>query len=76
MARSSISAADEISDLEIEEAEPTVVVKDDLRTARVKGTWTMYWGLETFEFETGKRYRIPADLYEYLKAAECIYDTL
>ena len=76
MSRSSISAADEVAELEAEEDSPTVVVKDDLKTARIKGTWTMYWGLQTFDFENGKRYRIPADLYDYLKGAECIYDTL
>jgi hypothetical protein len=52
------------------------VVTHDLKTARIKGTWTMYWGAEVFEFEDGKRFRIPIDLFNYLKARSCIYDTL
>lgn len=52
------------------------VVTSELKSARVKGTWTMYWGLEVFNFEDGKRYRIPTDLFAYLKDHGNIYDTL
>lgn len=54
--------------------EKTVV--DDLKSARVKGTWTMYWGASRYVFEDGKRYRLPMDLFKYLKAHGNIYDTL
>jgi len=52
------------------------VVNDDLVSCRVKGTWTMYWGRSVFDFEDGKRYRLPRDLYGYLRANGNIYDTL
>jgi hypothetical protein len=57
-------------------AEKETVVADDLVSCRVKGTWTMYWGRSSFEFEDGKRYRLPKDLYGYLRANGNIYDTL
>jgi hypothetical protein len=52
------------------------VVTQDLKTARIKGTWTMFWGTDRYQFEDGKRYRIPVDLFQYLKARSCIYDTM
>lgn len=67
---------------EVEEDDSDVVLNDDvivtsdLKGARVKGTWTMYWGAERFFFEDGKRYKVPADLYQYLKQRGNIYDTL
>jgi hypothetical protein len=68
--------AEELSeDNDIVIAEETIVTHD-LKSARVKGTWTMFWGLERYEFEDGKRYRIPTDLFQYLKARSCIYDTM
>lgn len=53
-----------------------VVVNEDLVSARIKGTWVMTWGDNKYPFEDGKRYRIPRDLYQYLKSRSCIYDTL
>lgn len=67
--------ADVVDDDEVEEVQESVVT-DDLRTARVKGTWTMYWGRNRYDFEDGKRYKIPLDLYNYLKSRANIYDTL
>lgn len=66
------------AEVETTEEEPVneVVVQDDQVSARVKGTWVMTWGQQKFDFEDGKRYRIPRDLYQYLKARSCIYDTL
>lgn len=65
---------------EIEEepvlAEENIAVNDEYRTARIKGTWTMYWGTETYDFVDGRRYRLPALLWEYLKQSGNIYDTL
>lgn len=54
----------------------TLIAKPSTRRARIKGSWTMYWGLETFEFEDGKTYDIANDLYEYLKYHGNIYDVL
>lgn len=58
--------------------EPTVVAPGAPATkkARVKGTWLMHWGGAKFDFEDGKTYMLPADLYEYLKGHDNIYDTL
>lgn len=44
--------------------------------ARVKGSWTMFWGKETWIFNDGHRYKLPRDLFEYLKKNGNIYDTL
>ena len=48
----------------------------DTKKGRVKGTWKMYWGRETFDFEDGKTYTIPSGLYDHLKNHGNIYDTL
>lgn len=77
MARSKTTQFAEIEDNDSEiELNDDVVVTSDLRSARVKGTWTMYWGSERFFFEDGKRYKLPADLYVYLRDRGNIYDTL
>lgn len=58
--------------------EPIVVTSTDnnLVTAKVKGTWVMFWGQDKFDFEDGKRYKLPKDLFQYLRASGNIYDTL
>lgn len=53
-----------------------VTVQPTTKSARVKGTWTMYWGTLVFDFVDGERYDIPVDLFEYLKQHSNIYDTL
>ena len=57
------------------EVQPLEVNSDTIQ-ARVKGTWTMFWGQLVFNFEDGNRYTIPRDLYNYLKNSGNIYDTL
>jgi len=57
------------------EVQPLEVNSDTIQ-ARVKGTWTMFWGQQVFNFEDGNRYTIPRDLYNYLKNSGNIYDTL
>ena len=59
-----------------DETSEEVVVNDDLVSARVKGTWLMTWGPTKWDFVDGKRYRLPRDLYHYLKSRSCIYDTM
>lgn len=63
---------------EVEEviATPAPAAGSNIKRARIKGTWTMYWGPKVFNFEDGKTYNIPTDLYEHLKQHGNIYDTL
>jgi len=58
--------------------EPQVVSNSgsDTVNARVKGTWKMFWGRDSYDFEDGKRYKLPRDLYGYLRQNGNIYDTL
>jgi hypothetical protein len=44
--------------------------------ARVKGSWTMFWGQTSWNFQDGQKYKLPRDLFEYLKLSGNIYDTL
>lgn len=73
---------EEMNEVEVAEETPRVAPPkasapaDDLVTARVKGTWKMIWGRTTYDFEDGKRYRIPRDLYAYLVRHSNIYDTV
>ena len=55
--------------------EPTIVAPTT-KNAKIKGTWTMYWGTGRWDFVDGHRYDIPLDLFNYLKKAGNIYDTL
>jgi hypothetical protein len=55
---------------------PAPTPDSGLRRARIKGTWTMYWGPKVFKFEDGKTYNIPSDLWNHLKNHGNIYDTL
>jgi len=50
--------------------------KEDMVSARVKGTWVMFWSKSSYSFKDGERYNIPRDLYNYLRNAGNIYDTL
>lgn len=60
-----------------EEAEaPPIVARRPAKSARVKGTWTLYFGLTEWDFVDGKRYDLPIELFNYLKQHGNIYDTL
>ena len=50
--------------------------KDDLVSARVKGSWVMFWSQSTYSFVDGQRYKLPRQLFNYLKKSGNIYDTL
>lgn len=76
MARKPVEFAEIDTDDDVEVVETETVVNDDYVNARIKGTWKMFWGRMTFDFEDGKRYRIPRDLFNYLKANGNIYDTM
>lgn len=67
---------DEVAIPEAQVVETETVVNDNLVTARVKGTWTFHWGLSVYNFVDGNRYRLPRDLFNYLKSYGNIYDTL
>jgi hypothetical protein len=55
--------------------EPTIVAPTT-KNAKIKGTWTMYYGNGRWDFVDGQRYDLPMDLFDYLKASGNIYDTL
>ena len=55
---------------------PAPASDSGLRRARIKGTWTKYWGPKVFKFEDGKTYNNPSDLWNHLKKHGNIYDTL
>jgi hypothetical protein len=55
--------------------EPTIVAPTT-KNAKIKGTWTMYYGTTRWDFVDGNRYDLPLDLFNYLKKNSCIYDTL
>lgn len=74
MAKRKIAEFVEQQDTQVEE-QPIVVMPDEIQ-ARVKGTWTMYWGSRVFNFVDGTRYSVPRDLYAYLRKNGNIYDTL
>jgi hypothetical protein len=67
-----------VEEQEVVVEEPVVVVNtdSDVVNARVKGTWLMFWGTSKYNFEDGKRYKLPKDLYQYLRSHGNIYDTL
>ena len=55
--------------------QPTTV-SPTTKNAKIKGTWTMYYGTGKWDFVDGHRYDLPLDLYEYLRKNGNIYDTL
>jgi hypothetical protein len=67
-----------VDDDEVIIDEPIVAVNtdSDFVTAKVKGTWVMFWGPKKFDFVDGKRYKLPKDLFQYLRKSGNIYDTL
>ena len=72
--------AEAVEEDEVVVDEPTTVIAtspdSNLVSARVKGTWTMFWGRSRYEFVDGKRYKLPKDLFAYLRSSGNIYDTL
>jgi hypothetical protein len=53
-----------------------VVVTPTHRRARVKGTWTMFYGDQMFDFIDGQTYTLPTELFDYLRTRGNIYDTM
>jgi hypothetical protein len=75
------SFAEVENDIEVDddlEYTPVVEVSTEgnFINARVKGTWKMFWGGQSYDFVDGKRYKLPKDLYGYLRQSGNIYDTL
>lgn len=68
--------AEPISEEEEVIATPAPSPESNQKRARIKGTWTMYWSNTVFNFEDGKTFTIPVDLYNHLKAHGNIYDTI
>jgi hypothetical protein len=74
-----VAADDEIityGETVVEEPVVAMAADSNLVSARVKGTWKMFWGRASYNFEDGKRYKLPRDLFNYLKSSGNIYDTL
>jgi len=70
-----------IEDEAVEESTPAptpepTVVSPTSRRAKVKGTWTMFWGTQRYDFIDGRVYDLPLDLWHHLKNHSNIYDTL
>lgn len=59
----------------VQEEEP-VTLTPATKRARVKGSWLQVWGPLRFQFEDGKYYDLPHDLFDYLRQHGNIYDTL
>jgi hypothetical protein len=55
--------------------EPTIVAPTT-KNVKIKGTWTMFWGTQRWDFIDGHRYDLPLDLFAYLRKSGNIYDTL
>ena len=50
--------------------------KGELVSARVKGSWVMFWSQSSYSFVDGQRYKLPRELFNYLKKSGNIYDTI
>jgi len=62
--------------MEVAETDAPIVVQSATRSCRVKGTWTFYFAGAVYEFEDGHHYDLPTDVFEYLRQAGNIYDTM
>ncbi len=71
-----IEDVEELDNVVVEETVTVTSTDDDYTSARVKGTWKMFWGQASYDFKDGNRYKLPKDLYAYLRKSGNIYDTL
>lgn len=76
MARKPVPSFADLADDDVAVDDQPQIATDDTVNARVKGTWLMFWGNRSFDFKDGQRYRIPRDLFNYLKNSGNIYDTM
>jgi hypothetical protein len=60
----------------VDETDAPLVLRPATRSCRVKGTWTLFYGGDAYEFVDGQHYDLPHDLFEYLKTNGNIYDTM
>lgn len=61
--------------VEVQQVDP-VIVTPTTKRARVKGTWTMFFGSTSYDFVDGQSYDLPPDLFEFLRIRGNIYDTM
>lgn len=61
--------------IELEDDAP-VVLRPATKSVRVKGTWTFYFGHDVYDFVDGHHYDLPLDVFDYLRRAGNIYDTM
>jgi hypothetical protein len=52
------------------------VLQPATKNAKIKGTWIFHYGGEKYDFVDGYRYDLPLEVFEYLKRAGNIYDTM
>lgn len=52
------------------------VLQPSTKNVKIKGTWIFFYGGEKYDFVDGYRYDLPLEVFEYLKRAGNIYDTL
>jgi hypothetical protein len=76
MPRKTNQFAESVEDDETEVAIPVPEKESGFKQARIKGTWTMYWGGDMYNFVDGKTFNIPQELFDHLKNYGNIYDTL
>ncbi len=70
------NSVDDDDEVIIDEPFTVTNTDSDFVTAKIKGTWVMFWGPQKFDFTDGRRYKLPKDLFQYLRKSGNIYDTL
>lgn len=65
----------EFQDDSLEQDTPSYALPLNKR-ARVKGTWTMFFGTEQYDFVDGNYYELPEALFTALRKSGNIYDTM
>ena len=60
---------------EVEQEAPSYALPLNKR-ARVKGTWTMFFGTQQYDFVDGQYYELPESLFNVLRKSGNIYDTM
>lgn len=70
-----VTAPEDLPEAVAAEVAP-IIVQPTTKNAKVKGTWTLYFGGERWDFVDGHRYDLSLGLFDYLLKHGNIYDTL
>lgn len=65
----------EFQQQEEDEATPSFALPLN-RRARIKGTWTMFYQTQQYDFVDGNYYELPVELFDTLRKSGNIYDTM